>query len=121
MEVKRIKKTFPIQEVDEAILKAVRALGYHQPTDDQKDAIRSFLGGKDVFVSLPTGSGKSLCFACLPVVFDLLRASAGQKSIVVVVSPLSSLMQDQVCLHLASRIMHGINRANDFGNYANFS
>ena len=54
MKVKRIK-IFPIQEVDEAILKGVRALGYHQPTDDQKDAIRSFLGGEDVLFSLPKG------------------------------------------------------------------
>ena len=29
--------------------------------DEQKDAITAFLYGKDVFVSLPTGSGKLLC------------------------------------------------------------
>ena len=69
--------------MDEAVLKAVHTLGYDQPTDDQKDAIRSFLSRKDVFVSLPMGSGKSLCFASLPIVFDLLRTSAGQKSTVV--------------------------------------
>ena len=33
---------------------------------DQDKAIRKFLQGSDVFVSLPTGEGKSLCFAALP-------------------------------------------------------
>ena len=37
-----MKKTFLIQEVNEAIVKAVRTLGYDQPVDDQRDAI-SFL------------------------------------------------------------------------------
>ena len=57
-----------------------------------------------VFVSLPTGAGKSLCFAVLPYLFDLLKSrvssvgelAAEERSIVVVVSPLLSLMKDQV-------------------------
>ena len=40
---KKIKKAFLIQEVNEVIVKAVRTLGYDQPTDDQRDAISSFL------------------------------------------------------------------------------
>ena len=40
---KKVKKTFLIQEVNEAIVKAVRTLGYDQSTDDQKDTISSFL------------------------------------------------------------------------------
>ena len=43
MNWEKIKKKFLIQEVKEVIVKAVRTLGYDQPTDDQKDAIRSFL------------------------------------------------------------------------------
>ena len=50
---------------------------------------------QDVFVSLPTGSGKSLCYGCLPLVYDSLCGN-GNKSIVIVVSPLKALMQDQV-------------------------
>ena len=33
--------------------------------------MRSFLKGRDVFVS--TGSGKSLCYCLLPYAFDILR------------------------------------------------
>ena len=47
-----------------------------------------------MFVSLPTGSGKSLCYAVLPAAFDSLRESG--RSIVIVVSPLIALMKDQV-------------------------
>ena len=30
------------------------------------------IDGKDVFAALPMGFGKSLCFACLPGVFDVM-------------------------------------------------
>ena len=50
--------------------------------------------GKDVFVNLPTGYGKPLIYRALPTVFDALRSSSGH--IVVVVSPLISLVDDQV-------------------------
>ena len=56
---------------------------------------------------LPTGTGKSLCYASLPYVFDMLRykISEGQhSSIAVVVSPLSSLMQDQVKIYNAKEL-----------------
>ena len=50
-----------------------------------------------MFVSLPTGSGKSLCYCLLSRAFDFLRQwTALRESIVIVVSPLISLMQDQV-------------------------
>ena len=49
----------------------------------------------DVFVILPTGYGKSLCFALLPRVFDMMRG-VDKASIAIIISPLISLMQDQV-------------------------
>ncbi len=51
-----------------------------------------------MFVSLPTGFGKSLCYGLLPLVFDLKRFGdvSIQRSIVIVVSPLIALMRDQV-------------------------
>ena len=63
--------------------------------DKQEESIMEFAKGRDVFVSLPTGYGKSLCTVILPSVFDELRKS-DKKSIVLVVSPLIALMKDQV-------------------------
>ena len=37
--------------------------------DEQKKAILAVYKGKDVFVSLPTGFGKSICFQILSFVF----------------------------------------------------
>lgn len=50
-----------------------------------------------VFPSDAPGSGKSLCYSILPLVFDKLSPrTSPQQSIVVVISPLVSLMKDQV-------------------------
>ena len=46
------------------------------------------------FVSLPTGSGKSLCYSLLPGVFDEIRCLQGVYT-VIMVSPLVALMRDQ--------------------------
>ena len=74
---------------------ASERLGYSSLKNQQKRAITSFLEGlNDVFVSLPTGSGKSLCFALLPFAFDDFLRREG--SLAIVVSPLISLMKDQV-------------------------
>ena len=46
-----------------------------------------------MFISLPTGYGKSICFALLPLVFDRMRGDVG--SIVMCISPLTALMMEQ--------------------------
>ena len=85
-----------------AILGSVQNMGFDSPTENQTSAIKIFIRGHDVFISLPTGSGKSFCFASLPGLFDRLRqmikANDHHHSIVVVVSPIRALMQDQVSL-----------------------
>ncbi len=80
--------------VSRAISEASKLLGYTRLREGQELAIREFLKGKDVFVSLPTGSGKSLCYWILPYIFDFIRGRCD--SMVLVVSPLIAIMQDQV-------------------------
>ena len=58
-----------------------------------RQAVKSFCTGHDVFVCLPTGYGKSYCFVLLPLVFDRVLGRDG--SIVLCVSPLTSLMMEQ--------------------------
>ena len=80
--------------LDDIIVKAAGSLGYTlKPV--QKQALLKFVGGQDVFVFLPTGFGKSLCYILLPRIFDLLRG-VENKCIVIVVSPLIALMKNQV-------------------------
>eukprot|EP00731_Ephydatia_muelleri_P002345 Em0001g2345a len=69
--------------------------------------------GNDVFLILPTGSGKSLCFSVLPFAFDYLYGRVG--SIVIVVSPLIALMKDQVTA-LNSKVdeVHSVPKWGDF-------
>lgn len=66
-----------------------------QLNPEQIESISEFALGKDVFVSLPTGYGKTLCYTLLPRVFDNLR-SVENSSIILVVSPLIALMEEQV-------------------------
>ena len=63
----------------------------------QQQAIHAVYCGKDVFVFLPTGFGKSICYQVFPFLFDHKSGLVGgQKRCAVVVSPLISLMVDQV-------------------------
>ena len=82
--------------VASCIEEAAKNLGYGALEEEQKEAISQFVAGRDVFVALPgTGHCKSLCYCCLPYVFDHLR-SVEKKSIVLVVSPLAPWMKDQI-------------------------
>jgi ATP-dependent DNA helicase RecQ len=64
-----------------------RFYGHEDFRPGQREAVRAAIDGRDVLVVMPTGAGKSLCYQ-LPA---LMRSD-----LTVVVSPLVSLMQDQV-------------------------
>jgi superfamily II DNA helicase RecQ len=99
--IPRLGKVYDAAVVEEAVCSSVRGLVSNSPTSEQMDVIMSILRGCDVFVSLPTGSGKSVCFSCLPLVFQKLSAGI---FIAVIVSPLKSLMIDQVAKATASGV-----------------
>jgi len=68
---------------------------------EQLQAIRHVYDGKDGFLWIPTGFGKLVCYKTLPFLFDHMErsstsCSSANSSIVLVVSPLWSLMIDHV-------------------------
>ena len=67
---------FRKEDIEAACVSAALYLGYDNLKDEQKSMITKFVSGSDVFTILPTGFGKSLCYACpsacLPGVFDCL-------------------------------------------------
>jgi ATP-dependent DNA helicase RecQ len=75
----------PLLEKARATLR--ESFGYPEFRPGQERAIASVLGGRDTLVVLPTGGGKSLCYQVPALVLPGLT---------VVVSPLISLMKDQV-------------------------
>jgi ATP-dependent DNA helicase RecQ len=61
--------------------------GFHQFRAPQQDVIERVVAGEDVFLVMPTGGGKSLCYQ-IPALH--------RDGVAIVVSPLIALMKDQV-------------------------
>lgn len=70
-----------------AVAALKKYFGFESFLDNQEDVVARILEGRDLCVIMPTGAGKSLCYQ-LPI---LMKPGYG-----IVVSPLISLMKDQV-------------------------
>ena len=53
-----------------AVEATVSTMGLRPLKPKQLEALQTFVSGKDTFVALPTGYGKSVIFAMLPLMFD---------------------------------------------------
>ncbi|MBL8962179.1 MAG: DEAD/DEAH box helicase, partial [Gemmatimonadetes bacterium] len=81
--------SFSTLQLDPALLKAVKELGFAKPTPIQSDAIPGAIEGRDVLACAMTGSGKTLAFL-LPVVHQLLTRK-GKGTRVLVLTPTREL------------------------------
>lgn len=75
------------EEKDELKAKLKEIFGYSQFRGSQEVVIRNLLSGKNTFVIMPTGAGKSLCYQLPAMIRDGLA---------IVISPLIALMKNQV-------------------------
>ncbi|MFT3902990.1 MAG: DNA helicase RecQ [Niabella sp.] len=78
--------------------------GFNKFKGTQQAAIESLLSGKDTFVIMPTGGGKSLCYQ-LPAVIS--------EGVAIIVSPLIALMKNQVDL------VRGYNSNDEIAHFLN--
>ena len=80
----------------------------------QKCALSWILSGRDTFISLPTGHGKSVLFESFPHCWKYLQKSKGEEKevSVIVISPLIELMNSQV-QDLRSRCQRAVRLSSD--------
>ena len=75
------------EEKDELKAKLKEIFGYGNFRGNQEVVIRNILTGRNTFVIMPTGAGKSLCYQLPAMMYDGLA---------IVISPLIALMKNQV-------------------------
>ena len=80
--------------------------GFDTFKGDQEAIVRNVLEGKDAFVLMPTGGGKSLCYQLPSLIMD---------GTAIVVSPLIALMKNQV------DVINGLSEKDGVAHYLNSS
>ena len=75
------------EPTDELLAALKKYFGYDSFRDGQREVVEKILNGENILASFPTGYGKSLCYQ-LPALM--------LSGVTVIVSPLISLMKDQV-------------------------
>ena len=79
----------------EAVARTMAAeAGYNNLKQEQVQAVVEFIRGRDVFVSLPTGYGKSLIYGSLPEVIKRVQGRPQKTLIALIISPLPALLLD---------------------------
>ena len=76
--------------IAKAMKDALEATGYSELREYQRKTIEAYMSGRDVFVSAPTGGGKSLTFELAPYTFDRLFGEDCNAIVLVIVSNLNS-------------------------------
>ena len=84
-----------LSKIQEAKKLLKQYFGYDEFRQGQEQLIEAALNGQDVLGIMPTGAGKSLCFQIPALMMD---------GITLVISPLISLMKDQVDQLLANGV-----------------
>ena len=62
-------------ELSDASEEAARELGFEQIKSKRCEAIEAFFSGRDIFVSLSTGYGKSIIYAIMPILHDKMTGT----------------------------------------------
>ena len=60
-------------ELARVLEEAVKEAGFESLKAEQQKALEAFVSGKDTFVALPTGYGKSIIYAILPSVYKKIK------------------------------------------------
>ena len=89
------KRSFPVDRWNNALESVCLTFNFKELYPEQKEALEQYFLGRHVYVNLPTAFGKSLIYQAVPIMHDSLNGRPKGTSIIVIISPLKSLMEDQ--------------------------